>query len=314
MAVCQTDALCKRKAAELVSVDDYFGPSLGAAVIIDGKAVTNGAFVPSFNPQIDHVGNHVVRCLLTRLDDDRDALTRVRRATYEHLDRKRHRKSVEREQRAASALAQAVELMERELATSPTARMWEACIVLTQVYRDCMRPSPDVGWIGLSECALKERRGHLRHFLTAGSDFGLVQRIALALEEARALYQDAPPDQSAIDEAIAGGGLVLVERTREVNWDRQLLDVDWNKERAGWMTLWELAQRGRRGQAVTARDLYPDDPGKRSSTVASRFGRLKDLIPALRRYIVPGAEPRSYRLKLDAHLLHVFAAAVERPD
>jgi hypothetical protein len=313
LALCQTEALQKRKAAELVNAKDYFGPSKDAAVIIEGRAVTNGMFVPLFNAELGHVGNHVVRCLLTRIKQERDAVRHVQRATYAVIDGRRLTKTVAQEQQTSAALADTVAVLERELVTSPEARLREACIVLTQVYRDCAQPAPDVAWLGLSERAQNDRRGHIRHFLISGSDYVLVQRIAKALDEARDLYQDTPPDQSAIEEAIATRGLILVEHTREAFWEGEQVMVDWNKHRASWEMLWKLVTRARSGQYILPKHLYPDDPGKPPSTMASRSARLKRLLPAsLLKRIVPGPEPSSYRLQLDAHLLHAFRR-VEEP-
>jgi hypothetical protein len=314
MALCQIEDLQRRDAAELVSADDYFGPLRDAGFVIDGRAVTNGAFLQLLNPQLGFVGNHIVRCMLTRIDQERDALERVRRAVFAATGRHEHQRLFDAERVAYADMKGAVATLERVSATSPPALLVESCIVLAQVYRDCAEPTPDIGWLKLSEQAQKHRRGHVRHALLSGADYVTGQRIAQALDDARKLYAGAPADQAVIEEAIETGELVLVECRREVYWEGKKVDQDWRKNRAPWVLLWQLAARGRRGQDVLAQHLYPEDPSKPRSTMASRWGRLKVLLPAsLRRYVLPGSETSSYILKLDSHRIHIFADAKITP-
>ena len=46
-------------------------------------------------------------------------------------------------------------------------------------------------------------------------------RIATALGELKHLYQGEGPDQTAIEEAIATGGLVILKASGKVYWEKQ---------------------------------------------------------------------------------------------
>ncbi|MCB9922378.1 MAG: hypothetical protein H6822_12940 [Planctomycetaceae bacterium] len=73
----------------------------------------------------------------------------------------------------------------------------------------------------------------------------------------------------AIRMAVAGGGLVVVERPRAAYWKGEEVEVDFAKYGEPWAFLWELARHGKAGQPVD-RDTFNGSAG----TVAKLKHRL----------------------------------------
>jgi hypothetical protein len=123
--------------------------------------------------------------------------------------------------------------------------------------------------------------------------------VAAALGQVPQLYGDALPNQSALDEAVAKGGLVLREEPPTLYWKGRVHGANWLKHRMPWQFLWRLAEKAKRGHSFEDRDLYGDRLVS-FSTFPTVFNRLKKLVPpTLFKEIVPGEMPRTYRLRLD---------------
>jgi len=66
-----------------------------------------------------------------------------------------------------------------------------------------------------------------------------------------------PPYHSGegLDQAIASGALVLVERPRAAYWAGQPMEVDWERRSALWEFFWELCRRAKARQSMDRIDL-----------------------------------------------------------
>jgi hypothetical protein len=133
-----------------------------------------------------------------------------------------------------------------------------------------------------------------------------LDRIAAALSDVKYLYRGSSPETSAIDAAIATGGLVLIEAEQEAYWERNRIDCDWRRHRKAWEMLWKLAANARIASPVNDIDLYGEPAA--FSTMANRWSRLKQLLPAsLWNLVVPGRHERGqYKLTLPIHKIHLF--------
>lgn len=56
--------------------------------------------------------------------------------------------------------------------------------------------------------------------------------------------------EDQLQEAIAAGNLVLVERPRQIYWKGNLIEVDWNRNSALWNFMWILCEQARTGAGV----------------------------------------------------------------
>jgi hypothetical protein len=56
--------------------------------------------------------------------------------------------------------------------------------------------------------------------------------------------------EEALQAAIAGGGLVLIERPREAYWQGQPIAVAWDQRPALWDFFWELCRQAKAGHAL----------------------------------------------------------------
>ena len=194
---------------DLVSAEDYFSPRRGMNFIdMQGRA-QDGEFVVGFNPELHTVGDFVTRALLHRVDIWRSCLERYRHTCFEALSnvgRKYPRQVMNVNEAWANLEFRVTELQAHCTGEATTLR--DSCIILTQVYA-AFHPSPDLSWLGLSPTTLASEPSFLKHRILNQRDTETVERIARALGDLRALYPADGPHQSAIDEAIATGGLVL---------------------------------------------------------------------------------------------------------
>src|SRR5262249_31367674 len=65
------------------------------------------------------------------------------------------------------------------------------------------------------------------------------------LRELGEVHDDA---EEALQAAIAGGGLVLIERPRAAYWQGQQIAVDWDRRPALWDFFWELCRQAQAGE------------------------------------------------------------------
>jgi len=129
--------------------------------------------------------------------------------------------------------------------------------------------------------------------------------LAVSLSELQGLYGETDAQQSAVEEAIARGNLVVVRSSQQVYWEGSLLEVQWTNYRAIWPFLQKLVEKGRHGGTVEQRDLFSQVVAE--STLATTMMRLKKLVPAsLWKHIVPSRDPRGYRLDIDRQRIYLF--------
>lgn len=127
----------------------------------------------------------------------------------------------------------------------------------------------------------------------------LTDRVAAALGDLKQLYATEPPDQSVLEEAVSRGGLVVSIEPGVAYWDGKPIEVEWNRNRRLWDFFVLLVRKARHGGSVRVSDLFDEDAS--SSAMANLKSRLRALLPStLRRLIVRGTEPRSYRLDLES--------------
>lgn len=296
---------------DLVSPEDYFGPRAGWLDARKVETSTIGEFVLAFNPELHSVGDFVTRCLTRRVD----VLTREVESHGQAV--LRAARSLGRNApKAVAAIPVSLECFRtatRELDVicrqEPDAMIRDSCIVLTQTY-NAYCANPDIVWLGrpateqiIGRAVLKQRIEHLH-------DTQVTDRIAQALGDLQRLYDTATPGQSLLDEAVAGGGLVLTDPPAAY-WAGEAIECDWSRHSQCWKLLQKLAIRARLAAEVPEADLYSTSASL--STMANLASRLKALLPpGLRREIVPGLSPRSYRLKLPSERIHILNRPVPK--
>jgi hypothetical protein len=121
-------------------------------------------------------------------------------------------------------------------------------------------------------------------------------------------FGEEPADPAeAVEWAVAGGGLVLAETPRRAYWAGEPIPVDWARQTAMWVLLWELARVSKWGGAVDAFTLR-DEAGGDPRFVTKQKCRLvnaKEFPLALADRVVPAGRG-TYRLDLPAERIRVF--------
>ena len=302
----QIRAIAERNGTDLVNVNDYFEPQQEWTQDCDGQRLQLAAGIVSINPELLPVGDFVVRRLIARVKMRVDVLSSLRQRCLSALQQVRppYRKDRTKVEEAWSQLSETSTALVRMLRTGVDCRLRDACVVATQIYAAC-HPHPNVTWLGLDPCVVDRALPMLRSRFTGLHNDHYFDRIAAALGSLRLLYDDESPNRSAIEEAIASGGLVIVQVRREVFWQAQKL-----KEQptgSAWKLLLALASKAPSRAVVEVRDVWGDEAVS-DSAMSTAWGRLKKCLPpSLWRLVRPGEERRTYSLHLDALRTHLFS-------
>lgn len=190
-------------------------------------------------------------------------------------------------------------------ARAPEARMRESCIALVQVYAS-FHGASGVDWLELDKHLIDSQRNYLAQLIRSQSDITTTDCIAAALTDVAGLLSSTMPRETAEDAAIRSGALVLIESTRSVYWEGELIDEDWRKNKKSWDLLWALAKKGHHRSEVEMCDVSGELTS--ASTFTNRWSRLKQQLPtSLSSKVRPGSKPATYLLDLDGQRIHLFA-------
>jgi hypothetical protein len=302
----QVRAIAERFWTDLVCQDDYFEPRGGWMRKSPEGRGQAGEFIVSLNPELLPVGNLVVRTMLRRVeilfslvDSFRNkCLAAIARAT------RRYPAQLKAQNDAWESLEVAYRSLQEGMRDAPAAQICESCIIMTQVYA-AFAQSPNLQWLNLPEESIRTGAQGLRFRLTHSKGLEIVERIAAALGDLRGLYAGARPNLSAIEEAVASGGLVVVQVPREAYWAGDRIDADWHGSDTSWKLLVALAKKAVTESQVGEADLFENVVSR--SAMSTVYGRLKKLLPAsLWKHILPGNEPRTYRMDLQGKRAYLF--------
>jgi hypothetical protein len=182
----------------------------------------------------------------------------------------------------------------------------ESAMILTQIFSDAAVVKPDISWLGLRKSSSAWPTHGIRSFVACHRDYDLIDRMVLALIDIAEYYEQRPSNEAEIEDAIATGGLVVVEQAREVYWQMKFVDVQWNKHRKPWELMLRLAQTRGKG-SVSEQDIY-GQPMK-ESTFPNLRSDLGKLLPVSLDILIEPGELKSYRLCLRYDQFHLFPAS-----
>jgi hypothetical protein len=325
----QVQQIAQRPWIDLVCADDYFSPSSGLNFQVkearrtQGDSIvkphpvqdvhpvdivirpTQGEFVVSFNPELHPVGDFVTRSMLRRVDVWLSCLGDFRQLCHQAL---RHVKrgypgQVDAEAKAWNDLQARVAELRRVCTTAPAASLHDSCIILSQVYA-AFHPAPILTWLGLPESVVSFGVSSLHHRIVGERRLEPLERIATAVGDLRRLYREGEPEESALDEAVAIGGLVLADVPRSAHWETERIVADWDRFDKPWQLLWMLATKARLHAGVEVRDVYDND-AVTDSALSTLVGRLKQMLPATLWRLIQPTGQRSYRLHLEREQIHL---------
>ena len=303
----QIESLARPFWTDLVDPADYMGPWSGWLLRTPPvESVTHGVFVVALNPELHAIGDFVVRCLIRRVEilvRELEEADRIVLSCIRTFGGKPPKRILELEEDAAR-LREATRQLHAVCLSDPEAGIRDSCVILTQVYA-AFHPVPDVGWLGLDDVVIAYGKATLKQRFANTRNAELPERVAAALGDLRRLYANEPPGQSALEEAVARGGLVLVTSPHTVYWKGTRLNVDWDRYARPWELLLELAKKVRFGAEVNHTHVFPDGPS--ASAMATLFSRLKKHLPSdLWKHAMPGETSGSYRLVLDPSQVTIF--------
>lgn len=290
---------------DLVCLEDYFEP-YGGMMAGTSACPQRGEFVVSLNPELHAGGDFISRCLCQRvnvicgmLDDLHQLAQKAFRLAGGKVP-----KAWDRLKRERQDLTLLTGKLREACLQGNLQPLRDACILCAQVAA-VLCPGADLTWLGLSDAFLQHGSSAMGYRLLHSCDGELLERFAVSLGELKNLYADGDEQQSALEEAIATGGLVIVRPTQEVFWEGKQIRINWKKHQAVWRFFRVLAEHRKANRIVTEADLYEKIVSR--STLPTTFSRLKKLVPAsCWKHIEPTRDPHGYRLELDRKGIHLF--------
>ena len=301
--------VAQRPWVDLVCCNDYLDPYSGWNLkpADCSQRLQAGDFIVQFNLELPPLGDFVTRAMLYRVEGLWKQLESFQRKCLNAIRRtgQKYSSLMDPFRQTWTQLQADVRALQAACIEAFSTDGPESYIILTQIYGVC-HPKPDFAWLGLPKKAITIGTKKLKiRFEDYGRRYEMMNRIAAAVGDLRKLYEGGLPNQTAIDDAIAGGGLVLIKEPRAVYWNGKLVKREWNRYRRPWDLLWALATKRPKGASVTDIDVYDDAVSR--STMSTTLGRLRRLLPGtLCKRIVPGEKPRSYCLQLESRCINVF--------
>lgn len=290
---------------ELVDEHDYFWPEQVYEELDDGTRLQRGEFIVSLNDDLLVPGNFIVRCLLKRirirlsiLRSFRDMVLRALRGTATYAQERVALRA------AWSDLTSIEKQVETLFGGGQQTRLRDACVGMTQLYA-ATHPSPELRWLGITDYSIDDHVTMLRQEISGQQSPQFFERIAQVLHDLRRLPAVADPAQSEVEEAVAGGGLVLIGSNHLAFWQTALFSEPLTK--GDWKMLHALAEKARLESQITITDIF-GHAVVTESAMSSAWGRLKrKLPPSFSKLVKPGNKPATYRLELDARRISNFS-------
>jgi len=302
----QVESVSKHFWDDLVSPFDYFGP-YRAFRFQDRDEPQWGNFIPSLNRMLHPVGDFVLRCMFERIDTLMKMLADFRfNLLGAPAAAARSKGKLRDDERSAwEELVSTAEALRGSCTSTATAQVRDSCVILTQI-SVAFDPGLKVDWLGHPPWIV-ERGRSIKGACSSWSGPEIFDRVAVSLNDLGGLYQGQSPRQSAIDEAVAKGGLVIENGTCTAYWKGKAITPkkEWKSHRRLWTILSKLAESARAGKAISAADVYENEVG--DSTLSMAVGRLREnLPPDLEKLIVSGRKPGTYQLDLSRNEVLIF--------
>ena len=301
----QVEYLAQTSDLSLVNSSDYFAPEQVFSEDADGKKVQRGELIIAFNHELDPVGNFIVRCLLERIRQWYEIVSKTRAMTMKAIKAtgRPYRQLVDQLENEWKQLETDWLECQHLLKSGKQNRLINSAVILTQVYA-AFGLKPQLDWLSLPENNLNDGIESIRSRLDIFLDQEITDRIAHALGELKDLYGKDEQRTDAVEEAIATGGLVLITTEGKAYWEKRVI-LNGMKGKL-WELLLLLGQNARRHSCVGEIDLYPDADVS-GSAMGTAWNRLKKQLPVtLWKMVQKGRESKTYILKLDSSQIHIF--------
>lgn len=118
-------------------------------------------------------------------------------------------------------------------------------------------------------------------------------------------------------EALAAGGLVLVETPRAVYWEGRRVPIDWGRRNALWDFMWELARHAKKGLPIDRETFSSARDDAVVNKLKNYLLRQRGFPRSLAEHLVP-VVPHALRLDVEPTAIRLFEMEVsemvrERP-
>jgi hypothetical protein len=301
--VHQVQQMASDPVPQLVETNNYFLPRLGLLETLQTQNRPQGAISIVSEPHLLPIGNHVVRRLLHEAQWRSSVLIAVRTQVLREFGDQIPEQSSLSEVlcREWNEFEQVSRRLQQMFHPSEDMALTEGCIACAQLYA-AVHPSPNLVWLGLPDHAVASGIAGLRNRLWRCLGPALGRRVVIHLE---ALKRVSLTANSALEEAIATGGLVINQRTETAFWRGEQISA---LTPAQFRVLVALGRTALHHRLCGFQDVF-DDANVGNSNLSTTLGRLKNQVPEdLREFILPGPRGSStYRLTLPPEQIHLLS-------
>lgn len=256
------EKLAERPWFDMVNPEDFWTPTLDLNLRCSDALLTRQ--FRRTHSQVELLGDHVIERMFARFDFWKQRLERTRWRLQQDLGKSTQPTyaALERMFRGAIDVEQNYQALGSDWRTGSEARLRNACLVLLHTYA-AYHHVPQLPWLGgdlqarqgaalrsffrhQGSVILTEKRNDGRLYQVGVQqaslvDVQLVRRVAAALEDVTALYDQGVHADDLIAEAKDQFRLVVVVRPRMVLWKGTLLELPWNGAEKTWNLLLHLA-------------------------------------------------------------------------
>lgn len=301
MGVHQVLRMATDPPPQLIDPSNYLLPRPGLLEILDLQNPSAGNAPIVFDSDLLPIGNHLIRRLLKEVRSRYSVLLAVRIRILQELDGQAFERTESGRQldHAWMEFDQLHQRLQQTFHPSDEMALTESCIACTQLYA-AVHPSPDLTWLGLPEPLIASGIAGLNQCLQRYWGPEIRHRIVTHLDNLRRLPTTAG---TALEEAIATGGLVINQRAGTAFWRGQEIE---GLTPAPYRFLVALGRAARQHRAMGARDIS-DEEVVSDSVMSTRWNRLKNRLPTeLRSLVIPGTDRGTYRMTLPADQIHLI--------
>jgi hypothetical protein len=301
--ISQLNRITSRFWTDLVSADDFFSSVAGWNNCQQSAAA--GEFIERLNPELPAGTPMIARCLLRRVELLGEMLNHAQKFLKRAIRTlgPRLSKVSEEVSQLWQAVTQSQTTLRQACLDSREQPLRDACALLAQVYCT-FADDPDIAWLGLREEAVSHGRSWFRSRLCVERNIRLLDNIAKALETLKTFSTSSR--FSEFDDAVASGGLVLRQTPPELYWESKKYKSKRPTPRL-WKLLSILVKHAQRGQSIDNHDIYDRSTAVGKTALPNLVCRLKpSLPPSLRKKLVPGETPETYRFAIPQEHIFVF--------
>ena len=262
-----------------------------------------GHWLPAFKAELHDVGAVLLQSMLYRIELHRKDLRGLRNLyRRHHTEFPQFRDDYVAEADAWRSLDEAVVALRGRALTSEFAQAADAACVAVQL-KNALEGSNELGWLELPDQVFEGAAVSLSGIISNRLKAETAERIAGAVG---VLARHFSEDRVSLHQAIATGGLVILDSSRRLWWHRREITPEAPTRDTAWRLLRLLAKRAKRRQPTTKHDLYELGTTKTDQTFRMQKSKLEPVFRMCRDLDIESDQNKGYLLSLGNADVYLF--------